>query len=66
MRTIIHEPTVVGDLVVAAFDVAALYSTDEREVSRLATDAVTHMLERAQKPKPSHAPRRLSSDRRPS
>jgi hypothetical protein len=62
MRTIIHEPTLVGDLVVAAFDVAALYSTDEREVSRLATDAVTHMLERARMP--SRAPRRFA--RRPS
>ena len=37
----------VGDLVVAAFDLAARYSTDQKEVSRLATAAVILLLRRA-------------------
>jgi hypothetical protein len=42
------QPTVqLGDLVVAAFDTAAEYSPDPREVTRLATGAVVHMLRRA-------------------
>jgi hypothetical protein len=36
----------VGDLIVAAYDEAAQYSTDPAEVSRLATRAVIHILER--------------------
>jgi hypothetical protein len=35
-----------GELVVAAFDGAADYSTDPLEVSRLATEAVAHILRR--------------------
>ncbi len=34
----------LGEVVAAAFDRAALYSTDPREVSRLATQAIAHML----------------------
>lgn len=37
----------LGDLVVAAFDTAALRSSDPGEVSRLATAAVARLLERA-------------------
>lgn len=44
MTTHIHETAELGDLVVAAFDEAALYSHDPSEVSRLATRAVAHML----------------------
>jgi len=39
----------LGDLVVAAFDKAARYSNDPREVSRLATWVVEHMLRRARR-----------------
>ena len=34
----------LGELVAAVFDVAATYSTEPREVSRLATYAVRHLL----------------------
>jgi hypothetical protein len=39
----------LGDLIVAAFDKAAQYSTDPQEVTRLATKAVVHMLRRARR-----------------
>jgi hypothetical protein len=39
----------VGDLVVAAFDAAAHYSRDARQVSRLATQAVVDVLRHAQR-----------------
>ena len=38
--------TRLGDLIAAAFDEAARYSTDPREVSRLATQAVRHLVRR--------------------
>jgi hypothetical protein len=44
MRTHAHKTAQLGELVVAAFDEAARYSADPREVSRLATQAVVHML----------------------
>lgn len=47
MRTTVDKTAQLGELVVAAFDKAAQYSTDPREVSRLATRAVMHMLWRA-------------------
>jgi hypothetical protein len=34
----------LGELVVAVFDIAGTYSTDPREVSRLATFVVRHLL----------------------
>jgi hypothetical protein len=48
MRPQVHKTAQFGELVVAAFDNAAHYSTDPREVSRLATQAVAHILRRAQ------------------
>jgi len=59
MRTNVHQTVQFGELVVAAFDRAARFSTDPREVSRLATSAVVHMLRHAQQTSP--APKRLSS-----
>ena len=47
MRTYLHKTALLGELVVAAFDNAARYSTDPREVSHLATQVVAHMLRRA-------------------
>lgn len=47
MRTSRHGTVQVGQLIAAVFDEAAEYSTDPREVSRLATQAVIHMLQRA-------------------
>jgi hypothetical protein len=46
MRT--HAPKTVslGELIAAAFDEAASYSADPREVSRLATGAVARLLRR--------------------
>ena len=39
-----HGEITVGDLVAAVFDAAAQYSSDPKEVSRLATQTVMHML----------------------
>jgi len=44
MRTHLRKTAQLGELVVAAFDEAARFSTDPREVARLATQAVAHML----------------------
>ena len=41
MATLARRNTPLGDLVVAAFDRAALLSSDPREVSRLAAKAIT-------------------------
>ena len=49
MMTNVPRTVELGDLVVAVFDEAAHYSTDPREVSRLATRAVMHVLRRAPK-----------------
>ena len=50
MRTQVRETAQFGEFVVAAFDNAARYSTDPREVSRLATRAVAHVLRYARRP----------------
>lgn len=49
MRTHVQKTAQLGELVVAVFDKAARYSVDPREVSRLATQAVAHMLRRARR-----------------
>jgi hypothetical protein len=49
MRTQVHKTAQLGELVAAVFDRAARYSTDPREVSRLATQAVAHILRRARR-----------------
>ena len=49
MRTMDHTTVQIGQLIAAAFDEAAKYTTDPREVSRLATRAVTRMLRRARR-----------------
>ena len=46
MKTNAYQTVRVGDLVVAVFDEAEQYSADLREVSRIATRTVTHMLRR--------------------
>lgn len=45
MTSHVHTTTQFGRLVVAAFDEAARYGNDPREVSRLAVKAIAHMLE---------------------
>ena len=49
MRTHVHKTARLGELVAAVFDEASRYSTDPREVSRLATMAVMHMSRRTRK-----------------
>jgi hypothetical protein len=49
MRTQVHKTTQLGELIVAVFDEAAYYSADPREVSRLATRAVTQMVRRSRR-----------------
>ena len=39
----------LGDLIVAAFDVASTHSADPREVSRLATSTVARLLRHARR-----------------
>jgi hypothetical protein len=50
----IHETAELGELVVAAFDEAALQSDDPEEISCLATNAVLHALRRAPWHRESH------------
>jgi hypothetical protein len=47
MRANVRRTVQLGEVVVAAFDMAAQHSTDSREISRLATKAVVQMLRRA-------------------
>jgi len=49
MRTQVQRSVPLGELILAAFDNAALYSTDPREISRLATQAVSDLLRHAPK-----------------
>jgi hypothetical protein len=49
VATSVQKTAKLGELVAAAFDRAAQYSSDPREVSHLATEAVLHMLRRARK-----------------
>jgi hypothetical protein len=44
MKGIAHNTVQLGDLVVAAFDEAAHWSSDPREVSRLATGVVRYVI----------------------
>jgi len=44
MRATFRKSAELGELVVAAFDTSAHYSANPREVSRLATRAIVHML----------------------
>ena len=44
MKTYVHKRAELGDLVVAAYDEAARYSSDPREVSRLTNKVVLHLL----------------------
>jgi hypothetical protein len=56
MRTHARETMPLGDLIVGAFDMAAEYSTDAREISRVATGTVGRMLRlvhRAARPAPA-------------
>lgn len=49
MRAISQKTSELGELIVAAFDKAALYSTSPGEVSRLATRAVLRTLRRTRR-----------------
>ena len=44
MRDVVRKTAQLGEVVAAAFDKAAHYSRDPKEVSRLATQAVAHIL----------------------
>jgi len=49
MKRQVQRTAQFGELVAAVFDKAAYYSGDPREVARLATQAVAHMLRGARK-----------------
>jgi hypothetical protein len=54
MKATVRKIAELGELVVTAFDNAAHYSTNPKEVSRLATRAITHMLQpRRRQPAPA-------------
>jgi hypothetical protein len=57
MKATLRKTAELGDVVVTAFDKAAHYSSNPREVSRLAALAVAHMLK--------HRRRTLTSSRWP-
>lgn len=46
MKSNIHKTISLGDMIAAAFDEAARQSTDPKEVSRLATQAIRRRLRR--------------------
>ena len=52
MKAPLRKTAELGELVVTAFDKAAHYSTNPREVSRLATRAIAHILQ----PRRRHSP----------
>ena len=60
METQVPKTVALGELILAVFDKAAQYSADPREVSRLATQAVSHMLRQAPRLTSPRCP--LSSD----
>jgi hypothetical protein len=55
MNAKLHAPIQLGELVAAAFDEAAHFGSNPREVSRLATHAVMHILEGVQNKRLSRA-----------
>jgi hypothetical protein len=57
MRSLVRKTAQLGEVVAAAFDHAASYSRDPREVSRLATQAIAVML-RPRRLTPSLSPLR--------
>jgi hypothetical protein len=57
MTTRVHKTVQLGELIAAAFDEAARHSSDPREVSRMATRAVSGMLRRARATSTSPPPR---------
>lgn len=61
VRTNKHNTVQLGELVAAAFDNVAQYSTDPREVSRLGTELVVHILRHAGETLHSPSPRRPPS-----
>jgi hypothetical protein len=46
MREKVRKTAELGELIVAAFDIAAQYSADHREISHLATRAVMEIVRR--------------------
>jgi hypothetical protein len=46
MNTLAHKTALFGDLIAATFDEAARYTSDTREMSRLAEEAVKHLVHR--------------------
>lgn len=56
MMTNVQKTMPLGELVTAAFDKAARDSNDPREVSRMATQALSRMLQRGLKTYISHSP----------
>jgi hypothetical protein len=63
MRATVRKTAELGELVVVAFDNAAHYSTNRKEVSRLATRAIAHMLQsRRRQPAPPRWPSFMAGD----
>jgi len=49
MRTQVQRTATLGELILAVFDKAALYSADPREIACMATQAVSDLLRHAPK-----------------
>ena len=63
MKAILRKTAELGEVVVTAFDNAAHYSTNPQEVSRLATQAIAHLLRpRRQQTAPRRWPSFMAGD----
>jgi hypothetical protein len=63
MRADLRKTAELGEVVVTAFDKAAHYSTDPREVAQLATQAVVLMLRTRRRVTSPRGPSFLAGDR---
>jgi hypothetical protein len=62
MKAMFRKTAELGEVVVTAFDNAAHYSTNPKEVSRLATQAIAHLLRPRRQPAPPRWPSFTAGD----
>ena len=62
MKATLRKTAEFGKVVVTAFDKAAHYSSNPREVSRLATQAIAHLLRPRRQPAPPRWPSFMAGD----
>lgn len=62
MKATLRKTAELGEVVVTAFDKAARYSINPSEVSRLATQAIAHMLRSRRRQPPVDSPSFVAGD----